>query len=137
MHYKLSKSSTALRVLALILACLFCAAAAMAQEKATGIAPSAQPQTTVANPAVGETGLVQANPTFPKPETSTITATPLTQSHGSTGNGSSDYKKTLNDLQALYEHEVQRLEQQNAQTKGLSRDGLIARVELEKSDKDL
>ena len=64
-------------------------------------------------------------------------STPATKSNESTANGSSDYKKTLNDLVALYEREVQKLEQQNNQAKELYRDGLIARVEVEKSDKEL
>ena len=38
---------------------------------------------------------------------------------------------------ALYEREVQKLQQQNNQAKELYRDGLIARVEVEKSDKEL
>jgi len=48
-----------------------------------------------------------------------------------------DYKTTLNNLETLYQREVQRLEQQNTQAKGLFSDGLISRVEMEKSDKDL
>ena len=49
----------------------------------------------------------------------------------------SDYKKNLADLQALYEREVQKLEQQNTQLKELYGDGLIARVDMENSDKGL
>jgi soluble lytic murein transglycosylase-like protein len=48
-----------------------------------------------------------------------------------------DYKKSLNDLQALFERQVQKLEQQNTQIKELYRDGLVARVDVEKSDKEL
>ena len=48
-----------------------------------------------------------------------------------------DYKTALSELQALHEREVQKLEQQNNQLKGLYHDGLIARVEVEKSDKEL
>ena len=69
------------------------------------------------------------------------TSTPAKKSNDSTApstsNGSSDYKKTLNDLETLYEGEVQKREQQNNQAKGLYRDGLISRVEMDKSDKDL
>jgi len=53
------------------------------------------------------------------------------------GNASSDYKKNLGDLEALYEREVQKVEQRNNQSKELYRDGLIARVEMEKSDQEL
>lgn len=49
----------------------------------------------------------------------------------------SDYKKSLNDLAALYETEVQRLEKENNQLKELYRDGLVARMVLETSDKSL
>lgn len=55
----------------------------------------------------------------------------------SAANPTNDYKKNLSDLQALYEREVQRLEEQNNKIQGLYRDGLIARVDAEKSDKDL
>jgi soluble lytic murein transglycosylase-like protein len=55
----------------------------------------------------------------------------------SAANPTNDYKKNLSDLQALYEREVQRLEEQNNKIEGLYRDGLIARVDAEKSDKDL
>ena len=48
-----------------------------------------------------------------------------------------DYKQTLSNLETLYAREVQRLEQHSNQAKELYRDGLISRVEMEKSDKDL
>jgi len=141
MHHKFPQSSTALRVFVLILTSLSCAGAAMAQEKATNIEPSAQSQTigTVGNSVAGETGPVPIGPASPK-STAEIRPTSLTsatKSNESTANGSSDYEKTLNDLQTLYEREVQKLEQQNNQAKELYRDGLIARVEMEKSDKEL
>jgi len=124
----------------------------MAQAQATSIAPSAQPQTIgTAGNSAGEAAALPIDPASQKPpaETSTIAAPRATKSNGSvtttsktksndsTANGSSDYKKTLSDLEAIYERQVQRLEQQNNQAKGLYRDGLIARVEMEKSDKDL
>jgi hypothetical protein len=46
MHQKFPQSSVVLRVFALILACFFSAVGAMAQEKATNIEPSVQPQPT-------------------------------------------------------------------------------------------
>jgi len=67
-------------------------------------------------------------------------STPVTKSNDSadgTSNGSTDYKKTLNNLETLYEREAQRLEQQNNQAKELYREGLISRMEMEKSDRDL
>jgi soluble lytic murein transglycosylase-like protein len=48
-----------------------------------------------------------------------------------------DYKKSLADLQALYERQVLKLEEQNTQIKDLYRDGLVSRVDMEKSDKEL
>jgi soluble lytic murein transglycosylase-like protein len=54
-----------------------------------------------------------------------------------TSNVVNDYKKSLTALQALYEREVQKLEQQNTQIKGLYKDGLVSRVDVEKSDKEL
>jgi len=144
MNQKFRQSSIVLRVFALILTCFFSAEATMAQEKATNIEPSARPQTigTVGSAAAGATGLSPTNPASPKPtaEIPVATSKPPSKSNDSTANGSgasSDYKKALNDLQALYEREVQRLEQKNNQAKELYRDGLIARVDMEKSDKEL
>jgi len=48
-----------------------------------------------------------------------------------------DYKASLNSLANMYQGEVDRLEKQNAQLKDLLTQGLIARVDMEKSDKDL
>jgi soluble lytic murein transglycosylase-like protein len=48
-----------------------------------------------------------------------------------------DYKKSLNDLAALYERDVQRLEKESKPLQDLYRDGIIARVELEKGDRAL
>ena len=48
-----------------------------------------------------------------------------------------DYKSSLATLQTLYQNEVQRLETQNGKLKELYTQGIIARVELEKSDKEL
>jgi len=49
----------------------------------------------------------------------------------------SDYKTSLGSLATLYKNEVERLEKQNGQSKDLYNQGLISRVELEKSDKEL
>ena len=159
MHQKFFQSSIVLRVFALILACFFSAVAAMAQEKITNIGPSAQPQ---ASGSVGTTGVAETKlpPTDSAPlktttELAPTALTPVTKSNDSkapastpvtksddsavpvTANAANDYKKNLSDLQALYEREVQKLEQKNDQVKGLYRDGLMARVDVEKSDKDL
>ena len=50
---------------------------------------------------------------------------------------SSTHKSTLETLSALYQNEVQRLEKKNAEAKALYTDGLIARVEMESSEKAL
>jgi soluble lytic murein transglycosylase-like protein len=146
-------------VFALILAGLFSAAAAMAQEKATNIEPARQPQApaAVGTPEAGKTNLSAADsgPGKTTAEQSPAASTPVTKSNDSkapastpvtkssdsavpvTANAANDYKKNLSDLQALYEREVRKLEQKNDQVKGLYRDGLMARVDVEKSDKDL
>jgi soluble lytic murein transglycosylase-like protein len=48
-----------------------------------------------------------------------------------------DYKSSLSTLSTLYQNEVQRLAAQNGKLKELFTQGLIARVDLEKSDKEL
>src|SRR5688500_15982613 len=47
------------------------------------------------------------------------------------------HKSTLETLSALYQNEVQRLEKKNTEAKALYTDGLIARVEMEGSEKAL
>jgi soluble lytic murein transglycosylase-like protein len=163
MHQKFPQSSIVLRVFALILACFFSAGAAMAQEKATNVEPPAQPQVTgtVGTAGAGETNLpaTDSTPRKTRPEvppaasapvaksndSKATASTPVTKSNdsaapsatSSVANPSSDYKKSLADLQALYEREVLKLEQKNNQLKGLYLDGIVARVDVEKSDKDL
>ena len=46
-------------------------------------------------------------------------------------------KSSLNDLSSLYQKEVERLEKRQQQSKELFNDGLISRVEFEKSEKEL
>lgn len=48
-----------------------------------------------------------------------------------------DFKTSLATLSALYEKDLQRMEKQNAQLKQLFIEGLIARVEVEQSDREL
>jgi soluble lytic murein transglycosylase-like protein len=48
-----------------------------------------------------------------------------------------DYKSSLSKLSTLYQNEVQRLEAQNAKLKELYTQGIIARVEVDKSDKEV
>jgi soluble lytic murein transglycosylase-like protein len=48
-----------------------------------------------------------------------------------------EYKSSLSALSALYANDVQRLEAQNAKLKELYTLGLLARVEMEKGDKEL
>jgi soluble lytic murein transglycosylase-like protein len=149
MHQKFLNSSIVLRVFALILACFFSVMAAVAQEKATNIAPATEARTvaTGGNSATGETSgspTKTASPKAPEQIPAT-TSTPAAKSNddkvpstsSNTINASSDYKKTLDDLEVLYEREVQKVEQQNTQVKELYRDGLISRVEMDKSDKEL
>src|SRR5258708_23947879 len=145
MQQKFPQSSASLRVLAVFLTCSFFAVAAMAQEKAANVAPASQAGTVAAggDSAAGKPGLSSTDPAARKTamELPATTSTPVTKSNDSTAPGASnvatDYKKTLNNLETLYEGQVQRLEQQNNQAKGLYSEGLISRVEMEKSDKDL
>jgi soluble lytic murein transglycosylase-like protein len=148
MQQKSLKSSAILRVFAVILACSFFVVGAMAQEKSANVAPAAQAGTVAAagSSAAGKADLSATDAT-PSKTAGILTgpaSTPVRKSNDSTAagasngsNGSADYKTTLNNLEALYQREVQRLEQQNTQAKGLYSDGLISRVEMEKSDKDL
>jgi hypothetical protein len=153
MHQKVRQSSVILRVFAVILACLFSTAAAMAQEKPASVAASGQPQSIsiVAAPLNGNSDALATGLEYPKAALDTSTAKKSTNSAEATArqaaksnvmappaaNGSNEFKKNLSDLQALYERQVQKLEQQNTQIKALFHDGLVSRVEMEKSDKEL
>jgi soluble lytic murein transglycosylase-like protein len=140
MHQKFPQSSTVLRVLALILTCLSCAVVIAAQKNPTTNPAPAQPKTigTVGNLTAGETGLPATDSARkPNAEISTTSSAAVTKSNDSTDSAASDYKKSLNDLATLYEREVQRLEKKSSQAKELYRDGIIARVEMEKGEKDL
>jgi len=55
----------------------------------------------------------------------------------STNNPADDYKKSLNELLSLYSNNVKKLEQDNNQLKELYKDGIVARVTLEASDRAL
>src|SRR4029078_7605774 len=46
-------------------------------------------------------------------------------------------KSSLTDLSTLYKNEVERLEKRQQQSKELFNDGLISRVEFEKTEKEL
>src|SRR5262245_52483601 len=48
-----------------------------------------------------------------------------------------EYKSSLSKLSTLYQNDVQRLDTQNAKLKELYTQGIISRVDLEKSDKEL
>jgi soluble lytic murein transglycosylase-like protein len=132
MHQK-RQSSVVLRVFALILAVVFSAAAAMAQEKTATSQPAApKTATNSANSAV------KATPDSSLPARAPAeTPSQAPKSNDIAVNASNDYKKSLSDLAALYERDVERLEQQNKQMKDLYRDGLISRIDLENSDKEL
>jgi soluble lytic murein transglycosylase-like protein len=52
-------------------------------------------------------------------------------------NAISDYKSSLSSLSDLYQTQVKKLEKQNEQSKQLFKDGLISRVDMEKSDQAL
>ncbi|MDX6383115.1 MAG: hypothetical protein QOK48_688 [Blastocatellia bacterium] len=131
MHLKVLKSSVILRVLALVLGCSFAAVMAGAQESGTAVPPVKQTQeasaTTTANVGTTSTGVPSVN----HAQDARASVTPAT------GNVIDDYKKSLAELQALYEKQVLKLETQNAQMKALYKDGIISRVELEKNDQEL
>ncbi len=146
MLQKLHQSSSILRVFAVILSSFF-AMAATAQQKTANVAPASQTgaaasgnsasvktDQSATNSAISKT---PANPLIPSATASTPVSKSNDATAAGTSNRSTDYKKTLNDLEALYEREVQKLDQQNTQAKGLYRDGLISRVEMEKSDQVL
>ena len=84
--------------------------------------------TSVSKSAAGEVGNPDARPaaTTPASAESTTGANPL-----------QNYKDSLKSLSTLYQNEVQKLEKQNEQLKGLFKDGVISRVELEANDKAL
>jgi soluble lytic murein transglycosylase-like protein len=77
------------------------------------------------------TGSVAAQTSVPAP------TAPASEPSSATANASPDYKSSLAALSTLYQGQVQKLEKHNEQMKGLYKDGLIARLEMEASDKEL
>ena len=79
------------------------------------------------------TGSVTAQTSVPAP---TAPATSASSANANAATGT-DYKSSLASLSTLYQGQVQKLEKHNEQMKGLYKDGLIARLEMEASDKEL
>ena len=90
---------------------------------------SAQAQTVAAG-TQSSPALTAAPSSAPAVQIAVSTSTPVAASPN-------DYKSSLQSLSTLYQDDVQRLEKQNATAKDLYKDGLISRVEMEKSDKAL
>jgi soluble lytic murein transglycosylase-like protein len=72
-------------------------------------------------------------------QTSVAPTPPASEASSATANAatSPDYKSSLAALSSLYQGQVQKLEKHNEQMKGLYKDGLIARLEMEANDKEL
>jgi len=85
-----------------------------------GLSSAARAQSPAATPGIVETK----------------TATP-DQTTAAPDKPATDYKSSLKALSDLYQDQATKLEKQNDQAKQLFKDGLISRMELEKSDKDL
>ncbi|HKP82404.1 MAG TPA: lytic transglycosylase domain-containing protein [Pyrinomonadaceae bacterium] len=66
-----------------------------------------------------------------------ISALPANAQETVAKDAKTELKSSLSDLATLYQNEVQRLEKQQQQSKGLYDDGLISRVEFEKGEKAL
>ena len=75
--------------------------------------------------------------TAPAEVASPSTAGPAKTDTPANASPADSYKASLKSLSALYENEVQKLAKQNDQLKALLKDGLVARVEVETSDKAL
>lgn len=145
MQQNVRKSSVILRVFALVLGCTFASVTAGAQEKSPIAATATQAGTTSTSvadaqkAATGTTAKVAAEGA--RVPTDGVASQASTRSADNKtpapGNVLDDYKKSLAELQTIYERQVQKLDQQNTQIKDLYRDGLISRVEMEKHEKEL
>ena len=135
MNSKFSKSSAILRVFALALTSMFCAAAAMAQETAPKPAATEAPAVSKAAATESNNAPATAQTTAPAKPEAELPASPAGSEKAASPEA--DYKSSLSALSNLYQNEAQRLEQRNNQAKELFKDGLISRVEMEASDKAL
>ena len=90
------------------------------------------PQVQTPAPAVSK-----ASPATTTAEPKPATADAASSAKSGQANAVDSYKTSLNSLSALYQTEVQKLEKQNEQLKGLFKDGLVSRVEVDGSDKAL
>jgi soluble lytic murein transglycosylase-like protein len=127
-QYIPAQSSKATRSLTLFLILLSVPFLAAAQQAPTNTQPAgAQPSKTAPAPAAAPLKNQPTNaPGVAAPKSNDAAASPI-----------ADYKQSLKDLTALYEKDVQKLEQENTQAKELYHDGLISRLAMEASDKAL
>src|SRR6267142_6826175 len=79
--------------------------------------------------------LTQPNPQFPAKHTQQ--ADPTKDFRESFIKASEDYKANLQTMLVLYENDVKKLSEQSAKWKELYADGLISRLEYEKSTNDI
>jgi len=129
--------------IALIL--LFSAASAIAQTEA---APNTEAKqvTAASAPSQSDNAVINKQPATtpvivdaaPKAATGQASSTGATdQKSDKSSDSVGAYKTSLEGLSNLYKDDVQRLEKKNSQSKDLYQQGLISRVELERSDKEL
>ena len=119
---------------------LFAPALAMGGELTTSQRPSADTTTAVSSSAGPQASRIKPQPSSTAQQTQQApTDSPTTSipDRNNSSNSSDDYKTSLKELSSLFEIDTKRLTQENSQLKELYAGGLIARVELEASDKSL
>jgi len=129
------QSAKVVLLLAFLAILTFLAGSVSAQENRS-IAQT--PPQNVAGSAVNPSG--ETTVSSSKPEKSSDTtgnSSSVPKASGDSTDPAADYKTSLKSLSNLYQQDVERLEKQNNQAKELYNQGLISRVELERSDKAL
>src|SRR6266699_1558635 len=99
------------------------------------------PTTTLSAVAVSQPSIATSQPVSTtkeaKQEPRTSPGTTAAPASKDSNGAVPDYKTSLKELSKYYERESERIADENGKLKGLYSDGLIARVELEASDKSL
>src|ERR1700687_3284390 len=110
---------------------LFAPAFAMGDELKT----NQRSETTAAVSSSGFTGIKpQPSSTAQQKQQASTDSTPR---ESDSSNSPDDYKNSLKQLSSLYELDAKRLTQDNGQLKELYAEGLVARMELDASDKSV
>jgi soluble lytic murein transglycosylase-like protein len=115
---------------------LLAPAFAIGGELKTNERPNAETAAPASSNAGPQASTAKPQPSAPNQQKQQASTNPTPPQSGSS-NSADDYKNSLKALVSLYELDAQRLTQENSRLKELYTEGLVARMEVDASDKSL